>query len=319
MVVFGALTSGLEIYWRSAGHRPSVADTPGHWANQRKSVYPRYPGETVLVLAGGSRIQLGISMEELRLELPHVRAAHLAIDGSDPFPTLQNLSHDPGFSGLVLLSATSEWLVDRTGRGSEYVSHYVNTGGNINQGLNHAFGARFQDALVVRSASVSLQNVLSSLVASGELPDPQYAPMRWDRSRPADYSKLDVEFFRAERIRQSRQRYERWEQTPPSISEFRDSVVTVSNWIEAIRDRGGNVALVHFPIEGELLDLSRIHFPKEVFWDAMANELPCPVVHFLDEPGLQGFSLPDASHIDRRDAGEFTRALIRVLRGKDFF
>lgn len=264
-------------------------------------------------------MQLGISLDELRTQLPEIRPVQLAIDGSDPLPTLRSLAEDPGFSGLLILSITSEWLITGTGRANEYVDHYVNRGNNINQRLNQAIGSILQDRLVVRSATVSLKRVLTDLVQSHAIPDPYYAPMRSDRSRPADYSLLDVETYRAERIRQTRERYEEWEHSPPTQAEFRDGVTVLADLIDAIRERGGNVALVHFPIEGELLEMSERHFPKTLFWDTMAASVSGPAVHFLDESALREFELPDASHIDARDSAAFTRELVQILGRIGFF
>ena len=77
--------------------------------------------------------------------------------------------------------------------------------------------------------------------------------------------------------------------------------------------------MVYFPVEGALLEIHEEYFPKNVFWDAMAEQVSAVTVHFLDEPSLQAFELPDASHLDFRDAPGFTAALIELLAQQGFF
>ena len=52
---------------------------------------------------------------------------------------------------------------------------------------------------------------------------------------------------------------------------------------------------------------------RERFWDNMARRVSGRWIHFRDIPGVNRFTLPDTSHIDKRDKPEFTRRIINEL------
>ena len=60
-------------------------------------------------------------------------------------------------------------------------------------------------------------------------------------------------------------------------------------------------------------------YPKAEFWDEFAHAINAPAIHFEDVPSLRGFSCPDESHMDRRDAPLFTRALAEEMKRSGVF
>ena len=77
--------------------------------------------------------------------------------------------------------------------------------------------------------------------------------------------------------------------------------------------------MVRFP-SGEALYGPRSEvFPRASFWDRFATEANAVTLHFKDVPEFETFTYPDESHLDYRDAPEFSRVLIEALKDVGFF
>ena len=78
--------------------------------------------------------------------------------------------------------------------------------------------------------------------------------------------------------------------------------------------RGARVVFIRFPTSGEHWQLDEEMFPRERYWDNMAQRVSGRWSHFQEITGINRFNLPDTSHLDRRDKPEFTRLIITKLR-----
>ena len=66
------------------------------------------------------------------------------------------------------------------------------------------------------------------------------------------------------------------------------------------------------------LAFENAHFPRQRTWDALLAATGAPGIHFEDYPELQGYYLPEWSHMPRPEAERFTAALYRVIE-RDFW
>ncbi len=293
-----------EVTLRATGFRPSVRDGPAVWALHRDFAEGLRP----LVLVGGSRILLSVDPVVLS-EYLNRPVIQLAIDGSNPMPVLADLADDEGFRGGVWISLRMENLLGLPeGRSEEYVAHFRDVRGNLNARWNTVAVVAVDSRLALRSRITSLRGLMSTFP-----PTPWHVLMRRDRYSAADYTMLDIEAHRAERIRRNRERYEYWEDNPPTVRLFDDSLAVLEERVQAIQQRGGEVTLIRFPTGPTLWATANSVFPRETFWDRLASGSSATVLHYRDEPGLSSFSLPDESHLDFRDAPAFTRALAAAV------
>jgi hypothetical protein len=88
--------------------------------------------------------------------------------------------------------------------------------------------------------------------------------------------------------------------------------------IAKLRSRGVKVLFVRMPSSGAYLDYENNHFPRQRTWDALLAATGAPGIYFEDYPELQGFYLPEWSHMTRPEAERFTAALCGVIR-RDFW
>jgi hypothetical protein len=79
--------------------------------------------------------------------------------------------------------------------------------------------------------------------------------------------------------------------------------------VASIRSRGGDVIFIRFPVTGPIYESENRGFPRQLAWEPFLAKTHTAGIHFEDYPQLQGYNLPEWSHMAAEDAGPFTRAL----------
>src|SRR5262249_466355 len=87
----------------------------------------------------------------------------------------------------------------------------------------------------------------------------------------------------------------------------------VQREVQQIRARGGDVVFVRFPCSGPVYAGENRGFPRSLAWEPFLAQTHTIGVHFEDHRQLQGYSLPEWSHMAAGDRGRFTRALARIV------
>jgi hypothetical protein len=86
--------------------------------------------------------------------------------------------------------------------------------------------------------------------------------------------------------------------------------------IDKIRARGGDVHFLRFPFEGAYTGAENGGFPRERFWDRLVKETDSIGVSWHDYPALQGYELPEWSHLSASERTRYTRALVPIVYGE---
>lgn len=316
--LFFAMVAGLELACRSFGLTPSVNDDPALWAWHRGRVYGHAPRDRV-VIAGTSRVQLGLSVDEMARLLPDHRVVQLAINGSQPLAVLRDLAQDPDFNGVVICDmaeATFEPHLLESQR--EYVDFFHHRG-SLDVRLNRWLQAQIESRLAVLSSNVHLADLFGTVFMGAAPPRPNYLTTYADRSRAADYRLLDIARHRARRLDLARQHYAKNRGLEPTPEAWLALTRIAEPWVAQIQARGGLVVYLRMPTGGERLALDESHFPKAVYWDYLAARTAATALHFADVPGMRDFDVPDTSHLDARDREAFTRQLVEALSDRRVF
>jgi hypothetical protein len=111
------------------------------------------------------------------------------------------------------------------------------------------------------------------------------------------------------------------EQKPPGASTAYPDVVGIVDTVaaqvavdvERIRARGGDVAFIRFPSSGPVYLSETRGFPRSLAWEPFLAKTRAAGVHFEDHAQLQGYRLPEWSHMAAGDSGRFTRALAPLV------
>ena len=309
-----AVLGGWELTLRRMGHRPNVIDDEALWAGQRDRVYTR-GGEKPIVLIGDCRTQLGLVPTVLRDSFAGRRVVQLAVEGSSPIATLRDLAADEAFNGTVICGLDARLLCrDLWDTQQHYVDYYHRQYG-LNQKLNRFFSTLAQEHVVSIDPQLRLNNLLVRLATGQPWPAPYYLRTQADRSRLADYSRVDLEAHRKWAC--DRTTWLATNRDLPWTEEWLQDAMEVEPWVDAIVARGGRVVFVQFPTTGHLFAYDEAIFPKEKFWDAFAARTSALCIHFKDVPELAAFDCPDWSHLDRTDALRFTTELGRTLADRE--
>lgn len=155
----------------------------------------------------------------------------------------------------------------------------------------------------------------------------QYLVTRPDRSRLADYSRVNMPEFYLQRVARSLGEKLDPQATideaelsqristilPLDNSAFLRDARIVSHMASTIQARGGHVIFVALPSSGMVREIEKRRYPREQFWSRFINESGVTGVHSAYEPALQNFICPDGSHLDMRDRARFTRKLLCVI------
>jgi hypothetical protein len=103
-------------------------------------------------------------------------------------------------------------------------------------------------------------------------------------------------------------------ETPEKAREVIDEQVTrAAVAVAKLRARGVPVVFVRPPSSGEYYTYEQKYFPRDETWDLLLKRTGAPGIHFEDYPELQGFYLPEWSHIAHPDAVRFTAALAPIF------
>ena len=320
-------TIGWEARVRAWGYGPTLNDTNDLWANRRRAVQPES-----LVIVGDSRPLFDLDLDELEHGLGR-RPVQLSMPGSCAYPILADLAADESFHGTVICSvvplmffAPGGFLLE-TSEGGLRRYHR----GTLAQRAGQELGQRLEEHVAfLKTDELNLDALLGRIQlrnrADAQVPPPF----------PPYFASLDRE-RRARMIEQCAQPGPLQDRvkngwlalfTPPPPPSYlpKDAFLAgVGKAIEArfgdaaaavkkIRDRGGKVVFVRFPVSGALKQHEDKMTPRAGPWTRLLKESGAPGIYFEDYPELASFSCPEWSHLSAGDSVEFTKRLVPHLQ-----
>jgi hypothetical protein len=313
LVLAATTIGGVEWFWRAHGYQPALLDDKDLWAAQRVNVT-----SDAIVMIGSSRNQAAIATDVIRRELPGREVVQLSVPGGSPQATLRDLAEDEGFRGVVLCDLLSPCLLrEKSEAQTPYVRH-ARRSFNVARRIERSLKTAVQTRLVVNSAQLRPGFVAHAIIAR-VWPKHEFFNLQPDRSRHMDFRRVEdrSSFIRttAEVLRNA------YEGTvPPDARGWQADVDLVDRLVERIQARGGKVVYLRHPSNGEVRDLEDKLFPKTKYWDTMAARTKASaVIHYGDVPALAGYTCPDGSHLDYRDAVPYTERLVDELRARGIF
>ena len=305
------LTLAFEAHCRREGYLAGdFKNTPSLWAQEfRKATGAR------TVLLGASRTLFDIDLDVWE-EATGDRPIQLALEGTSPRRPLRMLAEREDFRGLVVLDVTPpifftnfeyrddvfEFIADETpARRSEH---------RISMALERVFAfiedqtrpkkVIYNALFPVRPGMVQRYDVLKL-----EIIDADRNSEMWARV-------ADDEAYQRRAQRAWQYGMEQFPVSPVSDEAALKEILDVKTDIDRIRARGGEVVLVQHPYDSEYEPEEGV-FPRARFFDRLARETDSVSVTFFDHPALQGYWLPEWSHIEARDAERYTRAFAQIV------
>ncbi|MCR9078102.1 MAG: hypothetical protein NXH78_03290 [Hyphomonadaceae bacterium] len=323
LVCTAIILTGYELVLRAAGAEPNFRDNQARWSFVREAAGRDQSSDSIALL-GASRIRAAVSLSELESRYPGQSVYPLGYIGRSPCAALQDLADSTDFRGTIVVSLNANWVDCRP---SPYQMHRTvvryHAEWNWARKIDGQASEFITQNLVFTDPHHSIRHlIVNTLEAGTPLSNKDYEITRKNRQLEFDFAPFSAEDL-AQMQRRSRRAYIRrvgaGEGKRPDRWNAGRSLL--SDAIEKITARGGQVVIVRLPTSGPLLRAEQEHFPREQFWDDLVDALPATAfLHFADDPSLSGFETPDGNHLDHRDAARFTAALFDAIErdGVDF-
>ncbi|QNP39412.1 hypothetical protein [Lysobacter solisilvae (ex Woo and Kim 2020)] len=321
-IVFGAfavfllLLAAWEGYWRDFGATPGYRNSNGAWAEQRRRIDAGEGGGTVLV--GSSRVLFDVQLAQWQA-IAGERPIQLALEGTSPVPVLEDLAADPNFTGRLLVGVAPELFFSGFAYRGEAIAHYHRQGPSQRSG--HWLSKRLLEPyFAFYDPDFALPTVLLRQdwpLRPGlrqDMPVRKLMEMGPDRDTHI-WGKVETDpDYRA---LTRRVWLHRLQGPPPPMldtpAKLQKVVATqidrATKAVATLRARGVRVVFVRPPSTGAYYAFERKVLPRAATWDVLLQRTGLPGIHFEDYPQLQGYELPEWSHLTRADAKRYTVAL----------
>lgn len=319
------LTAGWELFWRSKGLvAGDYKNTDALWAEQRRKAV-----DDATVIIGSSRILFDIDLD-IWEELSGVRPVQLAMEGTSPRIFLKDLANDPAFKGLVIVGVTTVLFFPNEGGLRESALKYYH-GETPSQRVDHWLSMPLDRYLAfVDDQSRPRRQVQIWPFPLREGMQPRFDPrkleiMTADRNTEMWARVVDDPAYQAEAKAQWEIGFKIFAPPPnpdgspsgPMPPEAVSGIIAdVKADIDKIRARGGEVVFMRLPYGGGFAPVEDMGFPRAQFWDRLVSETGSAGIAWQDHAALQGYELPEWSHLDPREAERYTRAVVPIFYGE---
>ncbi len=292
-----------ETFWRSLRYMPADSDIM-HFAKVRRAA----DGDRgAVALVGSSRVRYGLNPQSLEYVVPGRRFRQLGILGNSAMPVLEDLANDPNFLGLVICELNPAHF------GGEYpprklpeplaYTHPKVSGAYLETLLRERFREH------TSFFSYNLFTEAPRILQHRPVPEPEQAdrflPFR-DLGPTINERLID----RWEHV--ARESAERTKRTGSSLI-----MQVAQHCVERIRRRGGDVAFVRMPVDGELRVVEEDAFPQTRSLIRDVRAMGIVVIDFAEMPSH--FRCPDGSHLEVSEADRFSLSLAERLAEEGFF
>ena len=309
-----------EAWVRSEGVTPSYRNSDGQWAEQRRRINQDAGDGWVFI--GSSRtlfnMQLGVWEQ-----LDQRRPLQLALEGTAPVAVLEGLADDNDFTGKLIVGVAPGLFFS----GYEYRRPALDR--YPEESPSQWFGYRLSILVEPYLAFYNFDFAMPAILRRQPL------PLR-------DGMKLDLEVRKLsnmERDRNSRMwdkleydedyrelarkiwalNWAPFAELPPPVQERLlesrkkqiDRAVAATKKLQA---RGVDVIFAQMPYEGHYATSEPDIAPRELTWDVLLEQTGAPGLHFQDHEEMQGYWLPEWSHLSAEEADRFTEAFYGLVQ-----
>jgi hypothetical protein len=312
------LLGAWEAYWRAFGARPGIANTYGLWAIQRRRIDAGEGNATVLL--GASRVYFDIQLPVWE-RLAGRRPIQLSFEGTSPLGAVEDLADDPKFTGRLLIGVAPDVFFSGFALRDGMVTYTRKE--SPSQRVGQWLSMRFVEPyLAFYDPDFALATVLAR----------QAWPLRPGMRRSMEVRKLAV--TAADRGTHLWAKVEDdpayraitrevWmleltpspDDPPPAVllKGAQEQIARAARAVAKLRARGVQVLFVRPPSDGPFLQAENRNFPRAQTWDPLLAATGVPGIHFEDYPELQGYTLPEWSHVAYSQADRFTAALYGII------
>jgi hypothetical protein len=323
LVQFAVLVTGWEMYWRAYGAIPTYRNSNGEWALQRRRIDQGEGAKTVLI--GASRVLFDVQLPVWE-RITGERPIQLALEGTSPLPVMEDLAADANFTGRLLVGVAPDVFFSGFAYRGDALAYFHKQGPSQRSGnwlsmrlLEPYFAFYDPDfalATVVKRQAWPLRPGMSKNTAVRKLlvQDADRNSQMWSKlETDPDYRALARSIWA-----------EDFDGPLPGMDTPEKKQALIDKQIQRavdalakLRARGVQVLFVRPPSAGEYYAFEQRELPRAITWDLLLQRTGARGIHFEDYPELQGYELPEWSHLSTSEAQRFTTALVPIIE-RDF-
>lgn len=321
------LVAGWEWQWRAFGVHPSIGNTEGLWAIQRRRIDAGEGNATVLL--GSSRLYFDMQLPVWE-RLDGKRPIQLSFEGTSPLVALEDLSDDPKFTGRLLVGVAPDLFFSGFAihDGAARYARKESPSQRVGQWLGMNF---IEPYFAFDDPDFALQTVLARQAWPQRTGIPPHISVRKLAETEADrnthlWSKVaDDPQYHALTQRIWLQAFVPGPNTPSPAQALKienEQTARAAAAVKKLHARGVQVLFARLPTTGPYLAFENKEHPRARSWNALLAATDAPGIYFEDYPELrpdvQGYDLPEWSHMTRADGERFTAALYKIIE-RDFW
>ena len=322
MLMFVLLLGGWEAYWRAYGVTPSISSNSGLWAMQRRRIDAGEGDATVIVASSRPFFDIQLPVWE---RLDGRRPIQLAFEGTSPLKFVEDLAADPHFTGRLIIGIDPQVFFQGYGLHGDALAYARKE--SPSQRIGQWLSMRLiEPHFAFDDPDFALETVLARQPWPPRPGKPWLTQVRKLSDHEADrnthlWSKVADDPQYRELARSIwRQRFSPAMDPPPAElrKTIQEQIDRTAKAVAKLRGRGVRVLFLRSPSDGEYLAYERRLFPRATTWDVLLAASAAPGIHFEDYPELQGYYLPEWSHMTHAEAERYTVALYAVIQ-RDFW
>jgi hypothetical protein len=322
-LLFMVLLAGWEAYWRAFGVTPSINSDNGLWAMQRRRIDAGEGDATVIT--GSSRPFFDIQLQVWE-RLAGRRPIQLCFEGTSPLAFVEDLAADRHFTGRLIVGVDPQIFFRDSGGLHADAPAYTrreSPSQRVGQWISMHL---IEPYLAFDDPDFALETVIARQSWPARPGSPWPTQVRKLANHEADrntymWSKVaDDPHYRELARAIWRQRFPPATDPPPDKlrKTIQEQIDRAAKAVAKLRARGVQVLFLRSPSDGEYLAYETRLFPRATTWDVLLKASGAPGLHFQDYPELQGYYLPEWSHLTRAEAERYTVALYGLIQ-RDFW
>jgi hypothetical protein len=319
LLVFLILMASWEAWVRSEGVHPSYRNSDNLWAEQRRRIDS---GEgDGWVFTGSSRVLFDMQLAVWE-RLDGRRPIQLAIEGTSPISVIEGLADDEDFTGSLLVGVAPGLFFSGYEYRAAAIRQYQDE--TISQWLGHRISILVEPYLAFYNSDYALPKVIKRQdwphregVESG-LEVRKLSDMGRDRNtRMWDRLEYDEEYQNLARFIWAEGWKPMSERTPEERQRNDEGRATqldrAQAAVEKLHAKGATVVFVQMPYEGHYASSEPDGHPRELSWDPLLERTGALGLHFHDHEEMQGYWLPEWSHMTGSEADRFTEVFYNLV------
>ena len=320
IIVGVLLLAAWEWHWRDYGASPAYRNSDALWAQQRRRIDNGEGGKTVLI--GSSRVLFDVQLptwEKVNGERP----IQLALEGTSSVPMLEDLAADENFTGRLLIGVAPDLFFTGFAYRGNVFPYFHKQPPSDRSGLWIS-----QQLLEPWLAFYEPDFALDTVVRRLDWPERPGVPQRL-RVRKLSISEMDRNTMMWQKVETDPEYRDiarrTWAQNftgppPPALDTpekrqkvFDTQIDRTAKAVAILRARGVKMVFVRLPSTSDYYAFEQKAVPRALTWDPLLKRTGVAGIHFEDYPEMQGYELPEWSHLSSAEAKRLTAVLAPIV------